>query len=225
MAKENLNEIKSKGFMVYYDWEEAINEFDDKECAEFLKNMFRYGQGESEDATSKSVRIFLKLNGYKSIDMNEEKYFNKVMTNRENGKNGGRPTKVIKKTDGLLENPTKPKEREKEKEIIIETIIEESISNKIETKSDFKDLSTIAIEKINELLTVEPESIIDPFLSDFQTSCLIVFDELGNSIFDDLNFLKGTGELSKDFDRNRIANVSNELRFIEINFKTFLELF
>ena len=31
MAKENLNEIKSKGFMVYYDWEEAINEFDDKE--------------------------------------------------------------------------------------------------------------------------------------------------------------------------------------------------
>lgn len=232
MAKENLEEIKSKGFMVYYDWEEAINELDDKECAELLKSMFRYGQGEPEIEISKSVKVFLKGIAYRTINMNEDKYINKVMTNRENGKNGGRPSKVIKKTDGFSENPTKPKEREIEKtnlkEILkeTETTIKKSIPNSIKTKSNNnKDLSTIANEKINELLSIDPKFVADPFLSDFQTSCLILFDELGDTIFDDLNFLRGAKELSQEFDRTKIARVVNELRHLESNFKTFIEVF
>ena len=97
-------------FLVYRDWEEVFEEFDDKTFRELISAIFRYGFDREEKDLSPTARVAMKL--IKPVlERDWNKYSERADRNRKNGAKGGRPTKTDKKSDYtetqmFLEKPT-----------------------------------------------------------------------------------------------------------------------
>ncbi|MCD7829743.1 MAG: DnaD domain protein [Clostridiales bacterium] len=103
MGKDGVKQ----SFIVYYDWEEDIEDFTDEQAGALLRAMFAYQKrGEvysGDDSAVRAVFRFIR----RTFDRDREKYKERCRQNQENGKKGGRPTKN-KKPNGFSENPEKP---------------------------------------------------------------------------------------------------------------------
>jgi hypothetical protein len=106
MKVNNNEEIKPKGFFVKLDWDEPIQELDDAEAGQLLKNMFNYSFDRELMETTKLVKIISKMTVFPTLEFNLEKYQKVVERNRKNGQLGGR-----KKVENV--NIEQPKETQK----------------------------------------------------------------------------------------------------------------
>ena len=90
-------------FLVYKDWEEVLQEFDDATFRELITAIFRYGFDKEERELSPMARIAMRL--IKPVmERDWQKYMDRANISRQNGAKGGRP----QKPNGLLENPENP---------------------------------------------------------------------------------------------------------------------
>jgi hypothetical protein len=103
MKATNNEEIKPKGFFVKLDWDEPIQELDDAEAGQLLKNMFNYSFERELMETTKLVKIISMMTVFPTLEFNRDKYQKVVERNRKNGQLGGR-----KKVENI--NIEKPKE-------------------------------------------------------------------------------------------------------------------
>ena len=94
---------KRIGFMVYSDWREVLNDFDDKTFRELMDAIFDLGFEKKETETSPVVKMVMKLIR-PQILRDWEKYEKRVEHNRSIGIKGGRP-KTQEKPNGNSENP------------------------------------------------------------------------------------------------------------------------
>lgn len=130
------------GFLVYKDWREVLNDFDDKQYRELMEAIFDLGFEKKETATSPLVKVAMKLIK-PQILRDWEKYGERCNRNRANGLQGGRPkiqknpenpmgyseTQKTHSVISVLEKPKKPTRGEiinNKKEIEKEDIVEES---------------------------------------------------------------------------------------------------
>ncbi|MCD7929053.1 MAG: DnaD domain protein [Clostridiales bacterium] len=103
MGKDGVKQ----SFIIYYDWEEDIEDFTDEQAGALLRAMFAYQKrGEVYAGDDPSVRAVFRFIR-RTFDRDREKYKEKCRQNQENGKKGGRPPKN-KKPFGFSENPEKP---------------------------------------------------------------------------------------------------------------------
>lgn len=164
----NNMEQRLKNIIVYHSWFDIFeNKLTDEQIGKFMKAIGRWKNGGElfcDDPKVEGVLITIEK------DLNDmlEHYKNKVETNRENGKKGGRPPKtqsVIKepnltqKTQSVIKEPTitqpNPKNL-KDRDIEIDRDIDRDIDNKntsTRTSSgDFlKSLTVEQIKKYNNL--------------------------------------------------------------------------
>ena len=101
-------------FMFYLEWRKQIELMEDDELRRFITNLLDY----HEDMEINLPTRIEKATWYgiePALRVNNEKYYQRVEKNRENGKLGGRPTKsksknqmVYDKPNGLPQNPKNP---------------------------------------------------------------------------------------------------------------------
>ena len=97
----------NEGMLLYYEWEDSLDELDDHEYRVMMKALQKYAQtGEISTFSDRTMRAVYKQI-IKAIDRNAERYVNKCAKNRENGKKGGAP----KGNQNAKKQPNNPNNR------------------------------------------------------------------------------------------------------------------
>ena len=98
-----------KSFLFYHSWKSSIDIIDDSTLRKFINNLISYDQG--GEVLLESNEDKLLWNGVlHGLDANIKKHEERVKRNRENGKKGGRPQKVIDTVEVPAESSENPKE-------------------------------------------------------------------------------------------------------------------
>ncbi len=94
--------------MFYLTWKSQLDHLSDKELRRFIYNLISWHQDEEIELKTKSD--LLVWNGVLPVlKTNAEKWNSRAGTSRENGKLGGRPSKVLtQETQQVFEEPTEP---------------------------------------------------------------------------------------------------------------------
>lgn len=154
---------KRVGFMVYSDWREVLNDFDDKLYRELMEAIFDLGFNNEETACSPLVTVAMKLIK-PQILRDWEKYEERSKRNKMNGIHGGRPkvqenpenpvgyseTQKTHSVISVFEKPRKPTgaiinkkeeiKNEKEKEVLLESKDSLSVDTDSEDKIDYSEI-------------------------------------------------------------------------------------
>jgi len=98
-----------KSFLFYHSWKSSIDIIDDSTLRKFINNLISYDQG--GEVLLESNEDKLLWNGVlHGLDANIKKHEERVKRNRENGKKGGRPQKVVDVVEVPAESSENPKE-------------------------------------------------------------------------------------------------------------------
>lgn len=99
-------------FVFYLDWIHIFRKLSNERKVYLMEHLFDYVT--DKNPTPKDEFIDLAFEPIKhTLKRDLKKYESIVNRNRENGKNGGRPTKEPKKPSGLIGNPKNPSEPKK----------------------------------------------------------------------------------------------------------------
>lgn len=154
-----------KSFLFYHSWKSSIDIIDDSTLRKFINNLISYDQG--GEVLLESNEDKLLWNGVlHGLDANIKKHEERVKRNRENGKKGGRPQKVIdalkvpadslenpKEPIGFFDNPQKPDNRKRvidngEKVKVEEIIDNTELINQIGKKDiDYGEIKNDELKK------------------------------------------------------------------------------
>ena len=89
---------KKNSFLLYLEHEELINQLTNEQAGELIKGIFEYARtGDTPNLNPLENLVFISIR--QDLDRNAEKYEEKRIKMRENGKKGGRPRKDIKDTE------------------------------------------------------------------------------------------------------------------------------
>jgi hypothetical protein len=120
------DEIRSKGFMFYYNYEEMLVDLSDEELGQLVRALFCYGQGKEQIELHAGAAVAFRFIS-RDLERDTEKYVAKVLTSKENGAKGGRPkkarpeenpvgfSKIPEKPVGFSKIPEKPNNKSKTK--------------------------------------------------------------------------------------------------------------
>lgn len=156
---------KRVGFMVYNDWREVLNDFDDKLYRELMEAIFDLGLENKETAKSPLVKVAMKLIK-PQILRDWKKYEERCNRNKLNGLQGGRPktqinpenpvglqkSQITHSVFSVSEKPNEPTGEEKIKNK------KEEIKNEIEKILESEDSLSVATDS-NE--TIFYQEILD----------------------------------------------------------------
>lgn len=85
------SETKDSAVLFYYEWEESFEELSDSEYRQMIQAIQKYAKsGELPEFKDRTMRSVFKL-VRKAIDRNVERYDQKCLKNKENGRKGGAP--------------------------------------------------------------------------------------------------------------------------------------
>ncbi len=120
-----------KAFLMYYEYEEQLEDLSDEELGKLVRAMFQYEKLGFEDVELKGITkmafSFIKRN----LKRDKENYDKRSETSKANGKKGGRPKKEKPKEETYqkpnnLKKADKDKEKEKDKEKDKDNVVEEN---------------------------------------------------------------------------------------------------
>lgn len=138
-------EIKKKSFVIYTTMLEEYEEFTYEQKGKLFEAMIKYHLDQNYQTNDVLVNFAMKQN-IKVFKYNKEKYEKKVERARENGKKGGRPSK-ISKTIEQQEKQMQKKEIKQEQTISIK-------ENKIKPTDKQKNIlyGFLTSEQLNKLV-------------------------------------------------------------------------
>ena len=150
-----------KSFLMYYDYEELLEDLSDEELGKLVRAMFKYEKLGFEDekltGITKMAFAFIKRN----LKRDKETYDKRSETSKINGKRGGRPKKEKPKEETYskpnnLKKADKDKEKEKDKDKDKDKDIEE------ETTKEEKNCFSFCEEQFGRTLSpVEYQTLMN----------------------------------------------------------------
>ncbi len=141
--------MSKETFIIRTEWYEAIAELEPTDQATIFRNLFLYHLGDTDDMVldTLGVKLVWKLIE-PTLSRNIDAYKDKVQTNRENGKLGGRPPKAVPTTEIKTQiNPNN------------QTVIAPITQTETKTLSDSDSVSDYVSDSDSEDDTSAPEKI------------------------------------------------------------------
>jgi len=153
-----------KSILFYVDWGETFNALTDEQAGKLVKHLCAYVNDENPETDDPLIKaVFVNIKQQLKRDL--VKYEDKCLKNKENGKKGGRPKKeterLIKKPNGLLENPTKAKkpdtDTDTDTDILINNISSSEFRERtikylnIKLKTKFRDNTNQTIKDLEKI--------------------------------------------------------------------------